>query len=143
MKATADTRWRTDEDGTLLMPAKQSEYLDWLLSDIKSPPSQARWCLENDVHERTVQGWKRDPRFVAEWNSRLEDKNLSPERIQDMVDTLYNAGKGGDVKAATTYLDYVQKFMPAPERRTNDTSITGMSDEELDAELRRLAGEDS
>jgi hypothetical protein len=121
------------------MPQKQSEFLDWMLADIKSPSSQAQWCAANDVHERTVQTWKKDPRFVAEWERRAAEKNISPERIQDMVDTLYNAGKNGDIKAATAYIDYVKQFMPPPERRTNDQSIKEMTDEELDAALRELA----
>lgn len=139
MQSTADSRWRTDEDGTLLMPQKQSEFLDWLLSDIKVPLSQAKWAVENDVNERTIQTWKRDPRFVSEWEKRAADKNLSPERIQDMVDTLYAAGKNGDIKAAKDYIDYVSRFMPPPEKRTNDKGIQGMTDEELDAALAALS----
>lgn len=139
MRSTPDSRWRTDEDGNPLMPSRQAEYLDWLLSDIKVPPSQSRWCAENDVHERTVQGWKREVRFKREWERRAGEKNISPDRIQDMVNTLYNAGKNGDVKAAQTYLTYVEKFMPPPTRETSDKGIQGMTDEELDAALAELA----
>lgn len=135
MKPNADSRWREDEDGNLLMPRKQSEFLDWLLSEIKQPPTQAQWCLENDVHERTVQTWKKDARFRREWEKRAADKNISVERIQDMVDTLYNAGKAGDTKAALSYLQYVERFLPPPTKDTADQGIRGMSDEELDAAL--------
>lgn len=132
VRSTPDSRWRSDEDGNPLMPEKQSEYLDWLLSDIKVPSSQAQWCSQNDVHERTVQGWKREIRFKREWERRAGEKNISPDRIQDMVNTLYMAGKNGDVKAAQTYLTYVEKFMPPPTRETADKGIQGMTDEELD-----------
>jgi hypothetical protein len=142
VKPNADSRWRRDDDtGESLMPMKQSEFLDWLLSDIKSPPSQAQWAMANDVNERTVQTWKKDPRFVAEWEKRAADKNISPERIQDMVDTLYQAGKNGDIKAAKDYIDYVSRFLPPPELRTNDKGIQGMSDEELDAAISALMDE--
>ena len=136
MRSTADSRWRTDDDGTLLMPQGQAAFLDWLLSDVKSPPSQARYAVENDVNERTIQTWKRDPRFVAEWEKRLQEKNISPERIQDVVETIYMAAKNGDVKAATAYIAYVEKFLPTPEKQTNDQTIRGMSDAELDERLK-------
>jgi hypothetical protein len=137
MQSTADSRWRQDEDGTLLMPQKQSAYLDWLVDDEREG-SQARWCMENDVHERTVQGWKRDVRFVAEWEKRLNEKNVSPERIQAMLDTIWSAAKT-DFKAAEAYLKYVEKFMPAPERRTADKGIRDMTDEELAAAIEALS----
>lgn len=140
MKPNADSRWRKDEDtGQDLMPSKQSAFLDWLLSEIKQPASQALWCLENDVHERTVQTWKKDVRFKREWERRASDKNISVERIQDMVDTLYNAGKAGDTKAAMSYLQYVERFLPPPTKDTSDKGIQGMSDEELDAALAELS----
>lgn len=137
VRSTADSRWRTDEDGNLLMPAKQAEFLEWLVADDRHPTSQARWCVENDVHERTVQGWKRDPRFVAEWERRLQEKNTSPERIQAALDAIWAAAKT-DFKAAEAYLKYVERFMPAPEKRTADKGIRDMSDEELDAALAAL-----
>lgn len=115
------------------MPQMQSEFLDWLLADIKSPTSQAAWCLENDVHERTVQVWKRDVRFRREWERRAAEKNIDPDRIQDMVETLYMAGKNGDVKSAQAYLQYVERFLPPPTKPVSDGEITGMTDEELEA----------
>lgn len=138
MKSTADSRWRMDDDGALVMPQKQSEFLDWVLGDIKSPPSQTRWAVENEVNPRTILTWKRDPRFVQEWERRAAEKNVSPDRIQDMVDTLYQAGKNGDIKAAKDYIDYVGRFLPPPEKRTNDKGVQGMSDAELDAAIREL-----
>lgn len=138
MKPNADSRWREDEDGNLLMPRLQSEFLDWLVSPVKSPPSQAQWCVENDVHERTVQTWKRDIRFRREWEKRTQELNIDPDRIQDMVETLYMAGKNGDVKAAETYLKYVERFLPAPAKPVSDNDITSMSDEELDAAIAEL-----
>lgn len=137
MRSTADSRWREDDEGNLLMPQKQAAFLEWLVADEHNPPSQARWCMENDVHERTVQGWKRDPRFVAEWERRLNEKNVSPERIQAMLDTIWEAAKT-DFKAATAYLTYIEKFMPAPEKRTADKGIRDMTDEELDAAMAAL-----
>ena len=122
-----------------MMPALQAEFLDWLLADIKIPNSQAKWAEQASVHERTVQGWKKDIRFKREWERRASEKNISPERIQDMVNTLYNAGKNGDTKAATSYLAYVERFLPAPERTTSDKGIQGMTDAELDRALAELA----
>ena len=136
----SSVRWEQSQDGGLLMPPLQSEFLDWLLSDIKDPTTQTEWAVLNDMNPRTVKSWKADPRFKQVWEQRAAEKNISPERIQDMVNTMYMAGKNGDVKAATAYIGYIEKFMPAPERQTNDQSIRALSDEDLAAALMEATG---
>lgn len=138
MLGTADTRWRTDDEGNLVIPQDQSDFLDWLLSDVRDPPNQQQWAHERGYNVRTVKSWKHDPRFKREWERRAADKNISIERIQDVVNTIYNAAKNGDVKASEAYLKYIERFLPAPERVTSDQSIRAMSDEELDAALKEL-----
>ena len=65
--------------------------------------------------------------------------NVHPERTQGVVDALHRAAVDGDVKAASLYLQYIEKF--TPKRRLvvdDDRLVSGLSDAELSAELAGL-----
>jgi|TARA_E500000331_G_C17135420_1_gene660239 hypothetical protein len=136
-------RWQTDpESGEQIMPSDWSEFLDWMLSDDREPSTQKEWAADHDVNDRTLRRWKSDPRFVREWDRRAAELNVHPERTQTVVDALYKAAATGDVKAATLYLQYIDKF--TPKRRVlldDDRDAAGLSDAELAAELENLVGE--
>ena len=83
--------------------------------------------------------WKSDPRFVREWDRRAAELNVHPERTQSVVDALYKQAAQGDVKAASLYLQYIERF--TPKRRVvvdDEREASGMSDAELAAELDSL-----
>ena len=68
--------------------------------------------------------------------------NVHPERTQSVVDALYRQAAQGDVKAATLYLQYIDKF--TPKRRVlveDERDASGLSDDELAAELEELIEE--
>ena len=141
--------WQTDPDsGEKVMPSDWSNFLDWLLSEVREPGTQKEWAAVHGFNDRTVRRWKSDPRFVREWDRRAAELNVHPERTQSVVDALYRAAAGGDVKAATLYLQYIDKF--TPKRRVlvdDDRDAAGLSDDELAAELadlvEELRGEDA
>jgi hypothetical protein len=126
------------------MPDAWSAFLDWLLlGHERQPLHQYEWAAENGVHEDSLRRWKRDPRFIREWDRLASEVNVSPERVQGVVDALWAKAAVGDVKAASLYLQYVEKF--TPKRRVvvdDDREAAGMSDaelaDELDAEVRHL-----
>jgi hypothetical protein len=94
------------------------------------------------MHEDSIRRIKRDVRFVREWDRRAAELNVHPERTQAVIDALYGAAAGGDVKAASLYLQYVEKF--TPKRRLivdDDRDATGLSDSELADELESLVAE--
>jgi ribosome-binding protein aMBF1 (putative translation factor) len=65
--------------------------------------------------------------------------NVHPERTQSVVDALYKQAAQGDVKAASLYLQYIERF--TPKRRVvvdDEREASGMSDAELAAELDSL-----
>lgn len=132
--------WATDPDtGEKVMPTQWEEFLDWLLSDERVPATAREWCDERGLNERTVRRWKSDPRFVRDWDRRAAELNVHPERTQSVVDALYKQAARGDVKAASLYLQYIERF--TPKRRVvvdDDRVVTGMSDSELAAELADL-----
>ena len=129
--------WATDPDtGEKVMPQQWAEFLEWLLSDERIPSSAREWCAERDLNERTVRRWKAAPRFIREWDRRAAELNVHPERTQAVVDALYKQAAQGDVKAASLYLQYIERF--TPKRRVvvdDEREASGMSDAELAAEL--------
>lgn len=135
--------WQTDpESGEKVMPSDWSEFLDWLLSEDRVPATQKEWAADRGLNERTVRRWKADPRFTREWDRRAAELNVHPERTQSVVDALYKQAAQGDVKAATLYLQYIDKY--TPKRRVlvdDERNVSGMSDVELAAELEDLIDE--
>ena len=85
---------------------------------------------------------KRDPRFVKEWDRRCAELNIHPERTQSVIDSLFRQAADGDVKAASLYLQYIDKF--TPKRRVvvdDERAASGLSDLELADELEALVAE--
>ena len=119
------------------MPKKWAQLLDWLLQGPdRDPKHQYEWAAENGVHEDSVRRIKRDPRFAKEWDRRVAELNIHPERTQSVIDALHQQAVGGSVQAASLYLQYIEKF--TPKRRVlvdDDREASGLSDGELADEL--------
>jgi hypothetical protein len=132
--------WATNPDtGEKVMPEQWAEFLDWLLSDERVPASARDWCVERGLNERTVRRWKSDSRFVREWDRRAAELNVHPERTQSVVDALYRQAAQGDVKAASLYLQYIERFTPKRRVVVDDERVaSGMSDAELATEMEEL-----
>lgn len=127
------SRWGSNGSGTPVPPELQSKFLDWLLADPddKEFPSQRAWCEAHGITQRTVRTWKKDDRFKREWERRAAEKNVSPERMQDILDTLYRvAVNDGDVAAAKLYLDQANRLLP-PKTVVQEEEFSGLSDEDL------------
>ena len=134
--------WNWDnQTNSWMMPDLQSKFLDWLLSDPKDPATRNLWAAENGVHVDSTKRWKRDKRFQEEWERRAREKNISVDRVQSVVDALHVAAVNGDVKAASLYLQYIDKFIPKRIIRTEDAETKSLTDDELIAELRQLTEE--
>ena len=136
--------WLTDpETGEKVMPEMWVSFLDWLLQGGEREPRwQYEWAEANGIHEDSVRRWKRDPRFVKEWDRRAAELNIHPERTQGVIDALHQAAVGGSVQAASLYLQYIEKF--TPKRRVvvdDDREVAGLSDLELADELAGFVAE--
>lgn len=127
------------------MPELQSEFLDWLLTlpEDREHKTLALWADAHNVTPATCQKWKKHDRFLAEWTRRAHKKNISVDRVQNVLDALYRAAVADkpDVNAATRWLGYVEKMMP-PQRPERDADISDVSDEELAAEVQELLEND-
>jgi len=132
------TGWVWDEEsGNKVMPARWQDFLDWLLrGPARQPRTQREWAAETDMHEDSLRRIKRDHRFIKEWDSRAAELNINPERVQSVIDSLWQRASDGDVKAANLYLQYIEKFTPRRKVVVEDErDIAGFSDEELASAL--------
>lgn len=57
----------------------------------------------------------------------------SPERTQLLLDALYEAGLGGDNKAAHLYLQATNRLAPTQIKVEHSQSMSELSDDELNA----------
>jgi hypothetical protein len=137
--------WQWDEEtGEQVMPDRWQDFLDWLLKGPeRQPRTQRDWATENKIHEDSLRRIKRDHRFIKEWDRRAAELNINPERVQSVIDSLWQRASDGDVKAASLYLQYIEKFTPKRKVVVDDErDIAGFSDEELasalEAEVRHL-----
>ena len=135
--------WSTGESGERVMPELWGELLEWLLlGSERSPRTQKEWAEGRDIHADSLRRIKRDPRFVREWDRRCAELNIHPERTQSVIDSLFRSASDGDVKAASLYLQYIDKY--TPKRRVvvdDERAASGLSDLELADELEALVAE--
>ena len=126
---------RMKERGDILS-AKQRDYIEWLC-DPERKGSKKAWATDNGVAETTIHRWQNDRAFKQAYEQRLAELNISPDRIQDVVDALHRAAKTGDTKAASLYLQYVDRLQP---KRVviEDARVGSLSDADLAAELEAI-----
>lgn len=135
MSGAADQKWTKDESGKLVMPPKQSDYLDWLLSETRDPPTEPEWCALKGVAQDTVRKWRADRRFREMWERRSVEMHVSPDKMHRVLGVLFKSATSlGDVAAAKSYLAYMDKFMP-PKQVQRDASVAHMTDAELRQEI--------
>lgn len=129
---------RTLDSGERVLPELWSEFIDWLVDPGRVPATQKEWAALHGVNPDTVSRWKRNTDFVREWEGRARELNVGVERTQAVVNALFGAATAGDTKAASLYLQYIDKFTPKHRVVVEDVEVAGLSDAELLAELERL-----
>lgn len=123
-----------------LLSEVQRDYIEWLC-DPEREGSKAQWAKDRGLSPRTLYSWVSDRWFKAAYEQRLAELNVSPDRIQAVVESLWKQAKGGDTKAASLYLQYVDRLQP---KRVviEDARVAALSDDELTAELQSLLGDE-
>jgi hypothetical protein len=137
-RSESDKLWRQEGD-KLVMPRLQSEFLDWLLTHDSEREHHTikDWSAAHGVAATRPALWKKDRRFRREWEDRAAAKNISVDRLQNVIDTLYEAACNGDVNAAKLYMAHVEKLRPSQVVEP-DRDVERLSDDELQAEIRGL-----
>lgn len=122
------------------MAAKLTEaqlgFLDWLVDPSKTKGTQNEFARKLGVNGGTLTKWKKDPFFRDEWEKRLAELNVSPDRIQNVVDQLYRAAVSDPTgKAALSYLAYIDRYTPAKKIVVEDRAVKDLTDDELAEQL--------
>lgn len=116
----------------LVLSEAQDEFIEWLV-DPERKGSQNQFARDHGIDPSTLTKWKKDWSFKDAWDKRLAELNVRPDRIQKIVEAMYNAATGTGpqaVKAMELYLRYVDRFTPKEEVVTS-TSVRDLSDDEI------------
>lgn len=133
----SDYKWTKNADGQDVPPERQSAFIEWLVSDVRKPETEKEWAAENGISPATLTNWKKNRKFREEWERQALDRNISVETTQDVMRTIIKSAKRGDVTSAKHYMNWVERMLP-PKQIERDESISHLSDEELETEIRRL-----
>lgn len=112
----------------------QLAYVAWR-ADPERAGNKRDWGAAHKVSDNTLRKWDREPWFRDALDRKLVELNLSPDRMQVILDRLHKEASGGDVTAAKAYMAYATELMP---KRTviEDNAIESLSDAELEAAFR-------
>lgn len=113
----------------------QLAFIEWCVdpSPKSVKGSQAQWCRERGIDLSNPRKWRRNAAFKDALQARLDELNVSPERIQEVVDAMFREATEGNTKAAELYLRFVERLQPP--RVVVEKVASELSDEELAAAL--------
>jgi hypothetical protein len=112
----------------------QLAYVQWR-ADPERSGNKREWAKEHEISEGTLRRWDHEPWFRDALDRRLQELNVSPERMQVVLDALFREAKGGDTAAAKAYFQWIEQIMPK-RVRIEDATIESLTDEELEAAFR-------
>lgn len=122
-------------DGTY--PPVWDEFVDWYC-DPERPCTLKEWARQHNIGYERARKWVNDtPHIRRLIEMRYAELNVNPERIQSVVNALHKAASAGDTKAASLYLQYVERLQPT-KIIIEDARVSALTDEQLDAELAAL-----
>jgi hypothetical protein len=129
------------QSGEVQISELQREFLEWLVDPRTSAEkgTQKAWAEAHGLDQQTPSRWKTDLAFRRAWERRLHELNIDPDRIQKVIDSVYEIAINGvnnadRIKGATLYLQYVNRLSPSKAQPAEEEKpIEDMSDEELEA----------
>jgi len=104
------------------------------------PRTQQEWAIEFGVPERTLSNWKKQVWFREALSTLYGQLNVSPERVQKVLDAAHTVAVGGNTKAMEIYLRYIEAIAPK-KVVVESKAVQDMSEAELSAALRDAAAE--
>ena len=109
---------------------RRIDFIEWLVDPTRSG-SQNEYAKRIGVDHATLSKWKKESIFRTAWEKRLAELNVSPDRMQEVINAMHGRAVRGDVQAAKLYLQYVDRFQPTTRVVVDDRAAKEMSDEEL------------
>ena len=134
------------EDHHLYVPItdfRKQAFLEWLCTPAseREPPYLKDIAEQLSVTRRTLTNWKVDPEFLAEWENRYRRTIGNPERVNEVMNTLYRTATDPDdpkhVQAAGKYIDIVEGVRP----QKIDVTVKGGAQDLSDAQLEAIIAE--
>jgi hypothetical protein len=128
-------------ENSITLSQEQQRYLDWLCTAPaeRQPSSKKAMADAVGVDITTLRRWEKKPYFKEEWQKRVDDIQGSPERTQQLLDTLYKKALDGDTKSAQLYLQATNRMAPPTVEIKSDRKAADLSDEELDQLIGAMA----
>lgn len=119
---------------------RRVKLLDWLVTPAghREPSTKTALAELLGVNPRTLRQWQEEPAFRDAWRARVSKMVGSPERAQNIMNSLYEAAidvsNRNQVQAAKLYLEATNSIKPPPVELTVKKT-SELTDEELDALL--------
>jgi hypothetical protein len=144
-----DGDWRKPDRhyGPTELSPEQEAFLDWL-TDPERSGTQTSLAAELGVDPKVLTRWKGAKLFRAQWDKRLAELNVSPERTQRIIESAYKIAVGeaastvsDQLSAMKLYLQVVEKISPPTQRVVFEVERPAMemTDEELADHFERKA----
>lgn len=116
---------------------RQQAFLDWLctIKEERVPEHQYQLAEKLNMSESTLSAWKKEPDFLARWDAQYRRTTGSPERMQRVLDMLYETATDRSdprqVAAAKEYRNAVEGVSPQQYELTIRKDLAQMTDEEF------------
>jgi len=114
----------------------KARYVEWyaLPDHEKLPRTSKEWAVEFGVPERTLASWRKATWFRDQLELLYGQVNVSPDRVQAVIDAMHTQAVQGNTKAAELYMRMVDRIAP-PQVIVRSKSADEMTDEELAQQL--------
>ena len=121
-------------------PQEVHDFVEWLCLplDMRDPPSKRAYAEKIGRTIDTLRSWEKDDRVRPLIQAKADALNMSPERVQAVLNALYNRAATGDTTAAKLYLEHCERILPR--KPPEPVGLETLSDEELQAQLRAHLG---
>lgn len=114
----------------------QVEFIEWLLDPAKDKGTQKEWAAAHSVPLDSGWRWKKTRFFREAWEKRAAELNGGPDRVQNVINAMYEKALEGDVPAAKAYLAHVGKTTPIMAAEVKE--VAKLSDDELAEHISNL-----
>ncbi|MEO6590309.1 MAG: hypothetical protein ABIP06_13505 [Pyrinomonadaceae bacterium] len=104
------------------------------------PRLMSEFAVLQGVPERTLSSWKKATWFREKLAELFDQVNVSPDRLQAVMDAMHAAAIGGNTKAAELYMRAAEVIAPK-QMLVKVQSVDEMSDRELQEALKGAAAE--
>lgn len=124
-----------------ILDTRHEAYIQWLCTPPteRVPATKEKYAESVGVNISTLRRWEKKDIFRQAWQSRVDEVQGSPERSQRLLDTLYERGVNGDIKAAQLYLQATNRMAPPTVNLKSETKVAELSDRDLDELINAMA----